>query len=402
MKKIRKKAVSVIMAFGLALQTSGTVLAENTDIDSTGTGQVNVSISPTLMLERDVDFTAVLTGNDGRIMTQSLALGAGDEAEEVCFSRLSDGYYTLKVSADGFADYEQVINVDKQAASVKLMTGFADGFDYNRGTHPGTLLIGDANNDGIVDDRDRKQLTDAIDSRTNSGVTDLNGDGIIDLVDLEYLAKGYNVSENTQATIETLIPSTVIKPSVGDGTYTAGGSLESLFVKNGGVQLATIDGGIISAEDPIVLQFDVTDRGLAARADGIVIGVSTENPVTKAEVYIDYIDENGGEYTQIALIENGVHHLLDDGNVTVEQDSRGNIRINLGSQIAVKRVVFKISGMRKESSIAEISYVEFVNGMENKISEPASDIPENLSASAGNKSFVLTWDPCVNVTGYEV
>ncbi len=58
--------------------------------------------------------------------------------------------------------------------------------------------------------------------------------------------------------------------------------------------------------------------------------------------------------------------------------------------------------MRKESSIAEISYVEFVNGMENKIPEPASDIPVNLTASAGNKSFTLNWDKCVNVTGYEV
>lgn len=402
MKRNRKKSISVIMAFLLALQASGTIFAENTDAGSTGTGQVNVSISPALALERTVDFTAALTGNDGQVLTQVLALGAGDMAEDVCFSRLSDGYYTLKVSADGFADYEQIINVDKQAASVKLMTGFADGIDYNRGTHPGTLLIGDANNDGIVDDLDRKQLTDAIDGRTGSGVTDLNGDGSIDLVDLEYLAKGYRIGENTQATLETLIPSTVIKPSAGDGTYVAGGSLENLFVKNGGVQLATADGGVISSEDPVVLQFDVTDSGLAARADGIAIGVSGENPVTRAEVYIDYIDGGGAEATQLALIENGVHHLLDDGNVTVEQDSRGNIRINLGSQIAVKRVTIKISGMRKESSIAEISYVEFVNGMENKISEPASDMPENLTASAGNKSFTLNWDKCVNVTGYEV
>ena len=30
------------------------------------------------------------------------------------------------------------------------------------------------------------------------------------------------------------------------------------------------------------------------------------------------------------------------------------------------------------------------------------DIPQNLSAQAGNKQFDLTWDPCVNVTGYEV
>lgn len=287
MKRNRKKSISVIMAFLLALQASGTIFAEKTDAGSTGTGQVNVSISPALALERTVDFTAALTGNDGQVLTQVLALGAGDMAEDVCFSRLSDGYYTLKVSADGFADYEQIINVDKQAASVKLMTGFADGIDYNRGTHPGTLLIGDANNDGIVDDLDRKQLTDAIDGRTGSGVTDLNGDGSIDLVDLEYLAKGYRIGENTQATLETLIPSTVIKPSAGDGTYVAGGSLENLFVKNGGVQLATADGGVISSEDPVVLQFDVTDSGLVARADGIAIGVSGENPVTRAEVYID-------------------------------------------------------------------------------------------------------------------
>ena len=403
MKRNRKKSVSVIMAFLLALQAGGTVFAEDTDIFSTaGTGQVNVSISSALALERNVDFTATLTGYDGQTLTQRLALGTDGETEEVCFSRLSDGYYSLKVSADGFADYEQLINVDKQAASVNLMTDFADGIDYSRGAHPGTLLIGDANNDGAVDDLDRKQLTDAIDRGAYGGVTDLNGDGSIDLVDLEYLAKGYNVSENTQATLETLIPSTVIEASAGSGTYVAGGSLDSLFVKNGGVQLATIDGGVISSDDPVVLQFDVTDSGLAARADGIVIGVSEDNPVTRAEVLIDYIDEYGMEYTQLALVENGVHHLLSDGSVIVEQDSNGNIRINLGDQIAVKRVTFKISGLRKESPIAEISYVEFVNGMENKIPEPAMDIPENLSAAAGNKSFVLTWDPCVNITGYEV
>ncbi len=324
MKKKIKRSVSVIMAFLLAMQAGGTVFADYTDIFSTAgiaagtdTGQVNVSISPALALKRNVDFTAVLTGNEGQTVTQRLVLDTGDESEEICFSRLSDGYYTLKVSADGFADYEQMINVNKQAASVKLMTGFADGIDYNRGAHPGTLLIGDVNNDGIVDDTDRKQLTDAIDSRTNSGVTDLNGDGSIDLVDLEYLAKGYRISENTQATTETLIPSTVISASAGSGTYVAGGSLDSLFVKSGGVQLATLDGGIISSADPVVLQFDVTDSGLAARANGIVIAVSEDNPVTRAEVYIDYTDEYGGEYTQLALVENGVHHLLDDGNVIV-------------------------------------------------------------------------------------
>lgn len=368
----------------------------------TGTGQVNVSVTSALAIKSNVEFTAALTGSDGQTMTRSLVLGADSGSEEVYFNGLAGGSYGLKVSAKGFADYVQNINVGSQAATVRLMTGFAEGIDYLRGAHPGILLIGDVNYDGVVDDRDRQQLTDAVDGRTGSGVCDLNGDGSIDLVDLEYLSRGYKVTENTQATFETIIPSSVISASVGGGTYVAGGALESLFVRSGGVQLATADGGNISYENPVILQFDVTDRGAASYADGIVIAFSEDNPVTRAEVYVDYIDEYGGEYTQLALIENGVHHLLDDGRVTVERNGEGNIVINLGDQIAVKRVTFKISGMTKESPIAEISHVEFVNGMENKISEAASDIPKGFSAEAGSKSFTLTWKPCVNVTGYEV
>ncbi|MDE6592650.1 MAG: fibronectin type III domain-containing protein [Oscillospiraceae bacterium] len=423
----KKKTLSVITAFLLAMQAGGTVFADNegewwldssamdtvdtgydqSTVDdaysySAGTGQVNVSISSALEMKSNVDFTAALTGSDGQTMTRSFSLGTGDSVEEVCFKELPGGSYDLKVSAKGFADYEQSINVNSQAASVKLMTGFAEGIDYSRGAHPGILLIGDVNYDGVIDDRDRQQLTDAIDSRTSGSVADLNGDGSIDLVDLEYLAKGYNVTENTQATFETIIPSSVIAASVGSGTYVAGGLLENLFVRSGGVQLATADGGFISSENPVILQFDVTDRGIASYADGIVIAFSEDNPVAKAEVYVDYIDEYGGEYTQIALIENGVHHLLDDSRVTVEKNSDGSIVINLGDQIAIKKVTFKISGLTKESPIAEISHVEFVNGMENKISEAASDIPKGLSAEAGSRSFTLTWRPCVNVTGYEV
>ena len=40
--------------------------------------------------------------------------------------------------------------------------------------------------------------------------------------------------------------------------------------------------------------------------------------------------------------------------------------------------------------------------MENRIPEPQRDIPEELGAKAGNKTFTLNWKACVNVTGYEV
>lgn len=399
MKHRVKKLMSAAAALVFAVQVNCTAFAESADStavsSSAPTGQVNVSITSALAMTGSVDFNAELSGSS-RIITLD---GDGDSGE-ACFTGLAQGEYTLKITADGFADHIQTVKVGDQAANVNLMTGFAEGIDYQRGAHPGTLLIGDVNNDGKVNDKDRQQLTNAVDGGGEDGLVDLNGDGEIDLVDLELLAKGYNVSENTQSVSETVIPSTVIEPSAGEGTL-ADGDLADLFFKNGGVKLSSVDGEI-SDGSPVSLEFEITDEGAASQADGIVISMSEDNPVAKAEVEVEYVDENGVEGTQIALIENGVHHLIDTEDVLVEVDRRGNIRIDLGSQIAVKKVTFKIFGMTKDSTLAEISSVEFVNGMENKIAEPDTDIPEGLSAEVGDKQFVLNWVSCVNVTGYEV
>lgn len=397
MKHVITRLVSIAAAFLFAAQTNTAAFAKgavNGIAVSGGTGQVNVIISPALYLQSSVNFTAELSGNGA----QTIALDT-DKDGEVCFTELSAGNYTLKISADGFADYVQDIAVEQQAVTVRLMTDLAGGIDYGRGSHPGLLLIGDVNNDGVINNKDKRQLTDAVDSGVTGGVTDLNGDGSIDLADLEYLAKGYD-TDDTRATSGLVIPSSVIVPSAGEGTVIEG-DLDSLLTRNGAVRLSA-SGGVISDQSPVVLQFDITKQDNSALADGIVIKASEDNPVAKAEVNIDYINAFGAEDTLTVPIENGVHHLLNSGEVTAERDQYGNIYINLGSRIAVKRVTFVIYGMTKDSTLAEISYVEFVNGMENRIPEPAADIPENLEAQAGNKSFALTWDKCVNVTGYEV
>ncbi len=398
MKHRVKKLMSAAAALVFAVQANCAVFAES--LDSIGvssaahTGQVNVSITPALAMAGSVDFTAELSGN-----SQTITLDSDGDGGEVCFTNLAQGEYTLKVTADGFADHVQTVNVGSQAANVKLMTGFAEGIDYQRGAHPGTLLIGDVNNDGKVDDKDRQQLTDAVDSGSENGLVDLNGDGAIDLVDLEYLAKGYKVTENTQAVSETIIPSTVIEPSAGEGTVVEG-DLADLFVKSSSVKLIP-ENGEISADNPVSLEFDITDES-ASQADGIVISVSEDNPVAEVEVGIVYVDENNVEQDYTVPFKPDVYPLLDNDNVSVTPDEHGNIHINLGSQIAVKKVTFKIFGMTKDSTLAEITSVEFVNGMENKIPEPDTDIPEGLSAEVGDKQFVLNWEPCKNVTGYEV
>lgn len=397
MKKTVITLASVISALSLLLLPlrDPALFAETSEEKTEGTGQINVSVSPALPLESPVEFTAELSGG----MTKILTLNADEENEkEISFKGLAPGDYTLKLSADGFADYTQTISVTRQASSVRLTTDFLKGIAYEQGfAYPGTLLIGDVNNDGVIDGSDKTTLLDSIDSGLNVG--DLNGDGKVDLVDLEYLAKGYN-TEGTIAVPEIVISSSVIKPSAGEGTEIRG-SFEELLTKEGSITLSPENGESISEDNPVSLIFDIDAEGNATDADGIVIGCSEENPVSKATVDIVYT-EGGKEYTQIAVIENGVHHLLDTDSVTVEQDSRGNIHINLGDQVAVKKITIKIVGMVKNTDLAEISYVEFVNGMENRIPEPDMDIPENLKGEPGNKSFVLTWDGCRNVTGYEV
>lgn len=106
--------------------------------------------------------------------------------------------------------------------------------------------------------------------------------------------------------------------------------------------------------------------------------------------------------TVTAPIENGVEHLLRTSDVQVSMDEDGNIQIHLGSQIAVKKVTLTIQGMQNNNNLAEISKVEFVNGMENRIPKPDMDIPTNLAVETGSEEFTLTWDACKNVTGYEV
>lgn len=395
-------AVSLSMLFRLGFE----IVAQLPEApgEPVNTGEINVSVAPALALSGSVEFTAEITGADFKTSSQKILFSSDDSGEnktDAAFKDLAPGEYTLKVSAPGFADYIQKLDVDTQATSVKLLTGFVEGFSYTENAaHPGALLIGDVNGDGIIDDKDKDTLIEAVDSDKTQNAADLNGDGEFNLVDLEYLAKSYKTDADILATPEISVPSSVISANAGEGTA-VDGDIDALFNNNGAVRLTAENGQPISSENPVSLEINIAQHGAASHTDGLVICVNENNPISKGTLDIVY-EENGEEYTVQAPIEYGVHHLLESENVTVEQDDHGNIEINLGSQIAVKKVTIVISGMQNNNNLAEISYVEFVNGMEERIPEPALDIPENLTAVIGSKKFTLSWDECVNVTGYEV
>lgn len=382
------------------------VKKEEEDLEADGrtvsTGQVNVEMISALILERDVEFTVSLTGQEEKQIILKRDDKTAPQRCGVTFDALVPGSYTLMVSAPGFASYTQEIWVENYAYSLKLMTGFVSG--YEEGPHPGVLLIGDADQNGVINETDKTLLVDAIDGTSGieaeNGFADLNGDDAVDLVDLEYLAKGYLVSA-VSSTIEIGVPAEAVKVKADSETTYTEGDLSKLLTNEGGsVKLRPAEGGEISGERPVSLEFDLTENGKRP-VGAMAIETESGNSIRSMVLEVLYEDDQGTDQTVNIPMEEGVDFLLFNENIRAIQDERGTITIDFGDQIAVKKVTLHITGMKKDASLAEISKVEFLNGMENRIPEPALDIPGNLVSESGNKTFILTWDAQVNVTGYE-
>lgn len=365
--------------------------------------QVNVTLRTALDTARKT-FVITLSRDGQEAGRGELALGGAQDKEEgeVCFADLADGTYTLTVSADGFAEYTQVIDVRRAVYEVTLTTGFEKGLSYTADAlHPGVMLIGDVNGDRVVNDADRNALVDMIFAGGQSAApacADLNGDGRVDLADLEYFTRGYRVTEDTRASVVSHIPAELIWPSTDEDTKLAQGTLQGLM-EGWPVKLQPADGGEITEQNPAVLRFDVSQQ---VGVEEIRVQTAGENPVTDADVYVETEDGDRIKITPVKTSNQGRGlEELSLSSVTATMDENGNISINLGAQIAVKRVILVITAV-KNTNLAEISKVEFLNGMEEKIPEPELDIPKGLKADGGNSVISLVWDSGVNVTGYEV
>lgn len=385
-----------------AIQTENPTADSRDTDDKSSIGQVDVSIISGMVLEKSVDFTISLTGQNEKsvILPGDREAGQQEALQGVSFENLAPGNYTLTVSAPGFAKYTQELEVGNQAYFIKLMTGFVGGYDYKNGSHPGILLLGDVNGDGIINDTDRKMLVDAIDVGTQSDSLDLNGDSEINLADLEAFAGGYQ-TETVCSTVEAGVPANAVEVKCDSSVTKVNGDLSTLMTNEGGsVTLLPAAGGEISSSNPVSLEFDFSEKK-GRLIEGIAINTVNDNPIRSMEAVVLYEDSDGKEQTVRVPLEEGVNFLLENENVKAAQEGNGIISIDFGTRIAVKKVTFLIKGMKKNTTLAEISKVEFLNGMENRIPEPALDIPQNLTVQAANKAFTLTWDACVNVTGYE-
>lgn len=84
-----------------------------------------------------------------------------------------------------------------------------------------------------------------------------------------------------------------------------------------------------------------------------------------------------------------------------------DIVINLGKQVAVKKITIKITATTSnDRNLAEISKVEFLNNVYKEIPKPEMNIPKinkiSTSTAVGNEKVSFYWNNEVNVSAYEL
>lgn len=362
--------------------------AENT------TGILEVKVTSALPIETMSRVKVTVT--DGADVKKGEALhvgGDGVSADTARFEQLPAGKYVVTVSAEKFADYTQEVTVKEdrisriQVYSARIHTG--------SDAHPGWIMLGDVNQDTVIDAEDREILLSAIHEGGYEEHADLNSDKTVDLMDLQYLVQSLG-EKNRLSTVEELLPAV---PAVPAGTRVEG-ELDAVLKDGAAVSLHTT-GGVISEANPVGLEFSLAeDGGEAPVMGGITIQAPVEQAdgnvvsnITEGSIILTYVDESGreGEYmipitadsgdasargkakaarSRVkAAALSGQRSGLGGARVTVDED--GSLNVDFGTQVAVKKVSIRITGTtKKQASLVEIAKVEFVGDMASRIPAP--------------------------------
>lgn len=371
-------------------------------------GFLEVRIVAGAEMKKAQEFTVVLTGKSKeQKQTVTLTSMRTDEqrAPEVSasFTKLEAGTYNLQVSGNGYTTYKQTnIRLENKGYRLQLYVGKAPKTDNANAPKPGLIVPGNSN-DAVAD-----AIVNAIRKKTFDKSYDFNGDGVIDLLDLDYFTKFIRAEKlaGRQAALETytVVSADDIVPTAGEKTELAKGDWKAMLQGKGTIALKTETGDKISEVSPVELIFDFSD-GRAVSMERIVLCSPQTNAIEAGKVIIVYEADGKEQSAEVAFSASRIaaRNAQEDSDCSVTCDQDGTVQVHLGDQVAVKQVTFKITKTSDEDlNLAEISSVEFVNGMEDKIPDPVVDIPTKVQAEPGNKSFTLSWEKQRNVTDYEI
>lgn len=399
-------------------------------------GAVMVEIRTLLPVMSAVDFNVELneivskrvkTNEEEDIYQDSLTIslmpeeepGEGQQEKEI-FENVPNGTYELEVTAEGYLPYEQTIEVRDDTSKIMILNDYGD-YEYSSSAHPGLIRMGDVDGSGVIDKEDMNALVDAVYEGNLTGMDeegmDLNRDGEIDLVDLQYFASLYKGKEGSDnkypvSTIErsiTVQEGDVTLASPSEATKSNAtkveGTVQDLFNNDteSSITLEHADSEIdepISEAYPVELELDLSRQPVIG---GIVIQSppDSEGAISTGEVEAELTDGEKIAVTIDRYARTKKRRSFRSG-ATAMIDADGAILIDLKNQKPMKKIRIKVTGTVSEGNLAEISQVEFLGDMKDRIPPPAQNIPQNVSAQIGSKIFTLTWDKEVNITGYEV
>ncbi len=323
----------------------------------------------------------------------------------------------------------------------------------------GVIALGDVDKDQKVTKADADKITENIGATDAAAVEsyDLSGDGKVDMVDLTYVTRNIasgSLSSNIEATPVKSVSSTYIssKSVVTAGKNTNASAKVAQEQPDGSVQYVEQPGkdikdvllseagdsvvslapasGTISEENAanldLVLDKDdlentdpkqVIENAPKMQAITIVPPVDSGNKITAGELTVDGVDvateQNVtitaplGEQSvpaKVSAIAAAGEPQTKQGSTEVESD--GTIVVDLGDQVAVKKVSIRVTGT-SSGELADIAKVEFLEDFASRIPEPKLSIPEIIEGSISNsegeyKSLTFSWTRQDNVTGYEV
>ena len=299
---------------------------------------------------------------------------------------LNTGKYNLEFKGKNFVTYNVPVELKDFSKRISLSN------------EKGLFEIGDVNQDNKVDTNDEKEMIKAIESNDLS--KDLNLDGSVDVADLNYITAIINSSEKKIKIEDTsaIMNSDNVSFGLAEGTrLEEGSSLDNLFNEDGTVKLKR--DSEISEENPIQLDLDLGgSEDKAIEMSEVRIGVGQENVPQKMKLLVVDDSDETLEYT-VDDPDQG----LEGVHLFTEDNSDDTIKVDLGKQVAVKKVTIVITES-STNNLAEIAKVEFLNNVKVETKEPEGFYtPQNIHIDdTKSEQLTITFDSVPNVSGYEI
>lgn len=332
----------------------------------------------------------------------------------IIVENLELGVYSAEISGEGYIDTTvdniEIINYSKR---VILGSGSKSSSNYN-----GVFLSGDVNGDGIIDMGDYNLVFENLGKADSSAkrIYDLNKDGYIDIADLTYVNENIGA---TQGNVEVVNTDEILKLEnieVTGENVKLPENIKDIFVDSDEPIAIESTNGPISDANPLKLDFNLSSAARnneAINMEQVVIQAPkvSNNPDAGApsKGSIIYTDANGNE-KEIPFGDNAAevaaYGIDGEGQPKATTSENGDIVIDLGSQVAVKKISINVTGNRGNKNISEIAKIEFLNNVYKEIPKPDMNRPQiktvETSTNRHDERITLTWEPQPNVTSYEV